>query len=465
MKIKFVKISIALGLVLAFISASGVEATSTTGPILIVANPVRPVDLSGNAQVTDLYTNGITGTRLGATNTSKDWFTLANYTDPNLGATTWYVLDLTLDTARGKMYWVDYYGINEGKIGGCVGQSSCAKLLYSTADLGTKDGYESVTGLGIDTKSRSLFAGVFNDTTKEYEIKQIPLAKNVADIKTLPSASHIPNGSGLGSIIYYKSKVYWTQATGNDQLDGVYWASTDSSANGVLVDGTTDPELTLSAWGLALDRKSSKVYFASYYSSQKGPSGHIGSVNLGVPSSPTYAVIHPACPGDQMAGPAGIAFDYHTKRVTWGNWNYNSAGDPASALVTGTDLKCEFIETNQPDMQKDGSVVAHGQSGVVAYLYKPEFNRVPKASFRTKKHAVLKCAALFAQDRAEAHLFISPAKISYKWLFNGKKTSGKKSTLRAKKAGKYSCSVTASNYAGKTIKTSKALKVTKAQAK
>ncbi|MBU6347759.1 MAG: hypothetical protein KGQ38_04010 [Actinomycetales bacterium] len=462
---KFFRLFIAFSMSFTLVGATSVKASSPTGPILIVANPVRPVDQFGNAQVTDLYTNGISGTRLGATNTTKDWYTLANYTDTKLGATTWYVLDLTLDTAKDKMYWVDYYGINEGKIGGCAGASSCAKLLYSTAELGTKDGYEYVTGLGIDSKSRVLYAGVFNDTSKEYEIKQIPIDKDVAGIKTLASANHIPNGSGLGSIIYFNKKVYWTQSTSDKDLDGVYWGSTDSSANGVLINGAPDPDLTDSVWGLALDRSSSKIYFASYYSTNAGPSGHIGSVSLSSPNTPEYKVIHNACPGDQMAGPAGVAFDFHTKRVTWGNWNYNSAGNPASALVDGADHKCEFIETNQPDMLKDGSVVAHGQSGVVAYLYKPEFKHSPKASFKSKTHAVLKCAAAFAQDRSEAHLFISPAKVSYKWMFGGKKTVGGKATLRAKKAGKYTCTVTAKNYAGKTVKKSKPIKVSSKQAK
>lgn len=472
---KLVKPLLVVTTLLVLSNSVGATATTNSGPILIVANPVRPVDMFGNPKVTDKYLNGITGTRIGKINTTKDWYTLANYTDTNLGATAWYVIDLTLDTAHNKMYWVDYYGINEGTIGGCGGKSTCAKLLYSTSDLGTTNGFEYVTGLGIDQKKKVLYAGVFNNTSKEYEIKQLPITKNLDGIKTLTSANHIPNGSGLGSIVYFQNKVYWTQDASDDVLDGVYWGSTTNSDFGTLVDGSGDIEIPQDVWGMAIDRKSMTAYFSSYFSTEPGPSGHIGSVSLKAPFKSTFGLVHIDCPSDQVAGPAGVAYDYHNNKITWGNWNYNSAGDPGTALATvrdsgpdpipSVDRKCKFIETNQPDMLDGDTVVAHGQSGVVSYLYKPEFMSTAKASFKKKRHAELKCSATLQQDRPEAHLYISPSKVTYNWLLNGKKSVGHKSTLRAKKAGKYSCVVTAKNYAGRTVKKSKMVKVTRAQAK
>lgn len=446
--------------------------TSPQGPLLIFADPMRPVDYEGTTHVTDHFDEGgISATRIGATNVTEEWFSIPDYTDTHLGATVWYITDFTLDTAHNKMYWVDYYGVNVGTIGGCKGSRTCGKLLYSAADLNTSNGYEYTTGITIDPDTQTLYVGVYNNGLSEYQIKKMSTTHNNASISVIPSAAHIPNGNGVGSIVFYDDKLYWTQGTYSETTTGVMWGEIDTEVGGAIATGTDVTTLTAGIWGLAIDRTHNKIYFANWTGATRGPWGTVGVAELDG-SDVSFALTQDLCGAvlandEFLSGPNGIAYDFHDESVTWGNWNWSSEGDPGKARVNtgGYGTRCQFIEVNQ-NVKFDGNQpISYGQQSAVAYLYKPEFSATPQVTFRSRVHASLFCNVAFDGDRGEAHLFMAPSSKKYSWTLNGKKITGTTSTLRAKKAGSYKCTVTGSNYSGSTSATSPAITVTKAQAK
>jgi hypothetical protein len=446
--------------------------TSPQGPLLIFADPMRPIDYDGNTHVTDHFNEGgISATRIGATNVTEDWFSIPNYADTHQGATVWYITDFTLDTAHNKMYWVDYYGVNVGTIGGCKGARTCGKLLYSASDLNTSNGYEYTTGIAIDPASQTLYVGVYNNTNREYEIKKMSSTHNISSISVVPSAAHIPNGNGIGSIVIYQDRLYWTQGTNAAETTGVMWGSIDSEAGGAIATGADVSTLTAGIWGLAIDRAHRKVYYANWTGATRAPWGTVGVAELDG-SDAGFALTADSCGAilandEFLSGPNGIAYDYHDESVTWGNWNWNSEGNPGKARVNtgGYGTRCQFIEVNQNIKYDGNQPISFGQQSAVAYLYKPEFSSTPQVRFRTRSHTSLTCNAAFDGDRGEAHMFMAATTTKYSWTLNGKKIAGTSSNLRANKAGSYKCTVTGSNYSGSTSATSPAITVTKSQAK
>ena len=460
-------LSIAIALLASILLTNSVEAAAKPGPWIIVANPNSPLDAQGqNLNISD-PNSGITATRVDSSKRTTRWYTFANWANPSAGATASSVLDFTLDTKHNKIYWIDEYGISVGKIGGCTSASNCGQQLYSNAELGTETGDKNLSGLGIDTAHGRLFVGVWDQSANYFTIKQVGMSRNVASIRELTSAGHIPDGSGIGSIVYFQDKIYWTQATSWGLHSGLMYASTIDESYGVIAGGPDEGAFVNEIWGLAIDRDTRKVYWANWTGPDSGV-GSIGAALLDLPNSANLYITTSNCWSNSnifLSGPSGVAYDFHTKRVTWGNWNYTQSGNPGSARVDRANKSCQLVETNQSSIPAGDTPYSYGQTGAVAYLYQPELKKAAKVTFKTKTHALLSCDATFADDRAEARLFMAPSSLTYKWAYNGAKVAGSNSKLRAKKSGNYSCSITAKNFAGSISTSSARVFVSAQQAK
>lgn len=98
----------------------------------------------------------------------------------------------------------------------------------------------------------------------------------------------------------------------------------------------------------------------------------------------------------------------------------------------------------------------------VALLKLPRASAKPKVSGGSKVGSTLSCSrGRWAHDLVGSFLYQRPVSISYGWSRNGKPiTDATTRSITTSQAGAYACTVTATNQAGRTKKTSATRKVT-----
>jgi hypothetical protein len=100
-------------------------------------------------------------------------------------------------------------------------------------------------------------------------------------------------------------------------------------------------------------------------------------------------------------------------------------------------------------------------------LKSPSGAEAPKVTRSKKSRSALSCSTgNWAADFAGSFVYQAPHTFAYQWKSKGKSLKGAtKATLQAKSAGKYICTVTASNQAGSASQASAAVNVKAAKVK
>mgnify|MGYP006279701055 CR=1 FL=1 len=467
---KRIPLLIAMSLSFAMVGAMSASAAPTRNILLVWAAPDQTYEQDGTPiNSPDMWHGKVAATSL-TTHVTSNWFDYNHYNaDINTNPTT-ATVNSVIDTlpvpSQGKIYWVASEGVMVGSMGGCKQAAQCASILYSSADLGTSVGYEYQTGIAEDKTHTWLYVGVFNTTSHTYSIKKMKRVRDVASISEIPSTVGIPNGSGIGGIVAYNNRLYWTSAASGDNPSSVMWGDLTGTNHGYIAVGSTDG--VHQPWGLAIDSKAKKIYWANWTSITAAPNGSVGSANLSAPYNAHETITVDTCNqnDESLSGPSSIAFNVLSGAILWGNWNYSPSGDPgmATAGANGT-FNCSNIVTHQTPYTVGGVTKLPGQEASLALIAAPSFAKAPATKMTKSKHAVLRCSFTLSSDRLEARFFQEAKAVKISWKRNGKKIAGTSSSLRAKAAGKYTCTVAASNIAGAISATSKQIKVTSKQAK
>lgn len=393
-----------------------------------------------------LGNSAINASRIGATHSSRQWISGTQ----NRGGYVAEPLDVVMDSAKGYVYWTDDYGVERSRIGGCLASQRCNTNLYGTMELtGHLPGYEYVTGLTLDSTRNYLYVGVYSVRLSTYRIMKLKAdgSSTPSDALVLPSAQAIPAESGIGSIVPFEGKLYFT-VDARGPGDSISWASLSSSAHGDLA---MSPEIVNRPWGLAVDVKNRALYWANWESGDT-PAGTISKWDFSTGLASDLYTTSSCSAG--LRGPAGVAVDSTAGKIYWGNFN---GGEPTQGSINSG--ACSSVNT---------SGITNRQQASVALIKSPTMVTAPKISLKKTSHAVLGCTiGTWLSDVSASRLFQAPetSKFTYSWKRNGKTISGTTSTLRAKASGVYSCTVKATNYAGSMAGSSRTLNVTAKQAR
>ena len=427
-----------------FVSGGSAEAAGPTS-YLVWAN--AGYANTGDGIVAVDGGSAINASRLGVSPISREWLSGSQ----NRGGDLLTPLDMVMDSAKGFVYWVDEYGVGRAPIGGCPPTKLCTKSLYGTFELtGHKPASEYVTGISLDVTRNYLYVGIYNTELETYQIIKLKAdgSSNPSDALVLSSAQDIAANAGIGSIVVFEDKLYFT-VDGRSAESSIGWASLTTSDHGDLI--TSANPMVDRPWGLAVDVKNRSLYWANW-TDNSVDTGSISKWDFG--TNLAYSLYtNTNCPTN-LHGPAGVAIDSTTGKIYWGSYN---GGDPGvGSIAAGA---CSAINTTG---------VVNRQQVSVAILKSPTLVSAPKISFKRTKHALLKCTTgTWLADVGASRLFQAPetSKFTYQWKHNGQTIKGSSATLRAKKAGSYRCSVKGTNYAGSFTATSGSLKVKSNQAR
>jgi hypothetical protein len=345
----------------------------------------------------------------------------------------------------------------------------------------------SPEGMAYDTASNRLF--VANEEGANGQILAVNLDGSGAVPFTAPGAP-IEEPEGV-AVDPSRGMIFWENVDSNT----ISWAKLDGSAGGVLnttgttlsgiccriaidpvggrvywVNGTPSPntigfanldntggggELNLTGTtvepggeGLAVDNATGRLYFL-------GGSYEIGYANLngsGGGDVPTGAGV--------ISSPWGIAFDPSIARLYWANEGNSGPGAQTNAFgftsVSGGASGNISIAATPVDSPQD-PVIIKSPTGAGA----------PTVTRDKKTPSKLTCSqGTWAADYAGSFVYQAPRTYAYAWTRNGTPVAGAtQATLNVKSAGKYACTVTASNQAGSAAQASGATNVKAAKVK
>jgi hypothetical protein len=222
-----------------------------------------------------------------------------------------------------------------------------------------------------------------------------------------------------------QARIYWTNYGGNSISSASLTGGQRRTLN-ITASALNEPE------GIAIDPTSGKVYWANFGSSS------LGFANLNGSGGSTLST-----PG---AAPSGVAIDPVTNSLYWSDWS----GDSISVAALGGSGGRDIYSTG-------------GDPALLALLVAPEGTGKPKLTATSHTVAAkLSCSrGSWAADDVAALDYRAPQKFAYLWEKNGAAIKGATSpTLTAKSAGNYSCTVTATNFAGSTKQKSTTVTIT-----
>lgn len=333
---------------------------------------------------------------------------------------------VAIDSATGMIYWADY-----------------ASNTISYANLnGTGGGDLSTTGttpngpygVAIDPATNKLYWANYTSGTIGY-------------------ANLTGGGGGLlntaGATLSYPSGVALEPAGGK-----IYWSNQGSNTFPIAyanLNGTGGGDLTTSGAtadspnGLAIDAATNMIYWAnsnnntiSYANLTEGGGGQLDTTGA------TTDLVQ------------GVAIDPAAGKLYWGN--YSSSTSPISfANLNGS---------GGGDLPGAGSGSMASGAGFPALLEVPAAAGAPKIASGSAPGSTLSCSAgTWAPDLLGSFLYQAPQSFAYAWSENGVPINGAtSSSITANSAGSYRCSVTASNHAGSTTRSSAAFTVSQLRA-
>gem|GEM_PF-504885 len=315
---------------------------------------------------------------------------------------------VVIDPAAGRIYWANTSsGISYANLDGTGG-----------GDLDTGAARTEFTiGLGIDPAGgRVYWPNVFASKISYGDLD----GSGGGDLDTGGVAVEGPVGMAVDPAA---GRVYW-----GSLLGGIFYASLDGTGGGRLDTGTVTAQPTA---GLAIDPVTERIFWANLGEEK------ISYANLD--GSGGGDVLAPTVPSEVV----GLAVDPAAGRIYWGG-----AGD-------------EMLGYADLDGTGDGEIDTAGASaGVRAFpaLLKPPTPTAPPAiDGGATVGATLTCTAAWGPDLPQAFLFRAPQSVRYDWSLDGAPIAGAAGTsIHAAGPGEYRCTVSATNAAGVTTRTSAA---------
>jgi DNA-binding beta-propeller fold protein YncE len=237
-------------------------------------------------------------------------------------------------------------------------------------------------------------------------------------------------------------KVYWSNSGG--PVDDISFANTNNSGGGTL-SVTPAPE---GVDGLAVDPAAGRLYWINDGSVFKG----ISFTGLGGGGRSDIAPVSGA-----FKNPYGMAVDPSRGRVYWGNYDNNNGGQIGAIGFADLAGGGGAINVSSPASGPQDPVILKSPSGVEA----PNVTRA-----KGSRSKLLCSAGAWAADYPGSYVYQSPRSLTYQWARNGKAIAAATATAySAKSAGKYVCTVTATNQAGSASQASAAAQVKAAKVK
>ncbi|HEX5608493.1 MAG TPA: hypothetical protein VFX45_00200 [Solirubrobacterales bacterium] len=322
---------------------------------------------------------------------------------------------IAIDAVTGRIYWNLGNTIEFANLDGSGrGTLSTAGAVLSNA-----------VSLAIDTAQRRLYWANSN-----------PIAP------TIGFASLGGSGSGSGNLEIVgatrptaplsllvdpdRGRIYWADLANNR----ISFAKLDGSGGGDL--DTTGAPIAEPA-GLAIDAASQRIYWSSR------PARAFGSASLAGGDGEELPLLGTA------QRPLGVAIDPEASRLYWSADKAPSmigsipfpAGGPSAPL---------FTSTSAPDGAFNPILLKKPTTFGLPVPVSP-----PRTVHPGDRAA---CFASWAADAVEANLMRAPQTFAYEWLRNGVPIPGAtEQAVLVTEPGTYTCSVTATNFAGSTTQT------------
>ena len=342
-------------------------------------------------------------------------------------------------------------------------------------------------GMAIDTVTGRLFVAS-NDggADKKGQILFANLDGSGAGVFSAPGA---PVESPFGVAIDPTTRmIYWANDPSGVNTGSLAWAKLDGSSGGVL--NTTGASFA-DPYKVALDPVNGRLYFGSY------PGGDLtiayanvnnsGGGNLSIAPAPTSAfgfAVDPAAGRLYWSDESGIAFaglnggaatKLNTAPALFAE-SYGFAVDPTLNKVWWPNYENDDDRVNGLGF---ASLSGGGGGNVTPLtapfdgaqdaliLKSPTGSGAPGITRAKGSRSTLTCSTgAWAADFPGSYVYQAPTTYAYQWLRNGKAIAGATATtLTAKSAGKYACTVTAANQAGPAAQTSAIAKVEASKAK
>lgn len=312
---------------------------------------------------------------------------------------------LAIDSAVGRIYWPNFDGdsIGYANLDGSGGN------LLNTAGAAL----DQPSGPSIDpTTGRIYWANASTGPTVSYA----NLNGSGGGVLSTVGAT---TGEAYGVVVSPSTgRIFW----GDYGNDAINYARLDGSGGGTLdtagavVDGPV---------GVAIDSAANRIYWANYggdtiaYANLSGGGG--GTLDTS---------------GATISSPNGLALDVSAGRIYWAN----SGDDTIYSASLGGGSGAPF---NMTGATADGVAFP-------VLIRQPRNIELPTIVGKHKPGSTLTCTqGTWAADQPETFLALSPQSFSYQWYRNGKAVAGATSaTFLAEKVGTYSCTVTATNFAG-----------------
>jgi DNA-binding beta-propeller fold protein YncE len=335
---------------------------------------------------------------------------------PTGAATVFGPMGLAIDSAKGRVYWANWGlgGPSEAGDGKSISFASLngsggRTLLIDPAFV------NGPHGVAIDPVKRRLYWP--NTATNTIASARL----NGGGARYLRTGRATLAGPRGLAIDPRTRRIYWANWSGNR----ISFARLDGRGGGDLPTGAAtvqQPE------GVALDPVAHRIYWAGF-----SDTGGISHANLdgsgGGDLATGAATVH---------APHGIAIDPVARRIYWANAHENSLAWASLDGGIGGDLRAPgapAVEPDQPVLLK--APVARGRPAV-----------------RRTAGRGLRCAPVrWLGDLPASLLYRAPARVSYRWTRAGR-TVARGRLLRAARAGRYRCEVTARNVAGETVRRS-----------
>lgn len=234
-------------------------------------------------------------------------------------------------------------------------------------------------------------------------------------------------------------RVYWV----NNPGQVISYANLNNTGGGDL--NLTGSTVTPGGEGLAVDNAAGKLYFL-------GGTNEAGFANLNGSGGGDVSIA-----AGVVNGTWGLAFDPSLGRLYWGNESNGTTRENAIGFAG--------LSGGGGGISIATAPVANPQDPVI--LKSPTGTGAPVVTRSTKSRSALICSTgSWAADYPGSSVYQAPRTFAYQWERNGKAIAGAvASTYRAKSAGKYVCTVTATNQAGSASQASAAVNVKAAKIK
>lgn len=336
------------------------------------------------------------------------------------GATTSSPFGTAIDPATGKIYWAIY---------------GTSKISYGNLD-GTGGGDLTITGTTVDTPW-----GVAID----------PAAGRIYWANSGPtnniSFANL-NGTGGGVLVTTGATMNLPSSVAVDPATGrIYWtnwqASKISFANLNNTGGGGDLNTTgatvIHPSGVAVDSANGKIYWTNYSGANTISFANVNNTGGGGDLTIT---------GTTANIPTGLAIDPAAGKLYWGNFGNNTVSFANLDGSSAGNLTTTGATTSDPAFP--------------SLLEVPSGSGAPAVSGGSTTPATLGCSqGSWAGDVPESFLYRAPHSFAYQWNLNGTAIPGATSaSYGAFAAGRYTCTVTATNQAGSSPQTSAPFTIT-----